>query len=243
MIVLTGTTSEGTTADSLPNNILNIPLSERPREKMCNYGSEALRDAELLAILLSTGIQGKNAIEVGKEILNEYDGLLGLLDADLESLQRINGLGPAKACKLMASIELGRRWASARRSVTHKVGSPADVAKFLGGSFAFLDKEHFKVLYLDVKNQIVHEETVSVGTLSSSLVHPREVFKPAIKKSAHGLIVAHNHPSGDTTPSEDDIVTTKRLQEAGEIIGIKLIDHLIFGHGSFISLKEKGYLE
>ena len=242
MIALIGEELLTDKAGSAPK-LLDMPAEQRPREKMLTHGPEALPDAELVAILLATGMHGKNVIELSSEILANHQGLLGMLEADIESLQRINGLGQAKACTLMAAIELGRRWASAKRGHLQKVGSPADVAKFLGGSFAFLDKEHFKVLYLDVKNQIIHEETVSVGTLSSSLVHPREVFKPAIKRSAYGLIAAHNHPSGDTSPSDDDLVTTKRLQEAGEIVGIKLIDHLIFGRGNFISLREKGYMD
>ncbi len=243
MIVLTGKISEAVLTEDYSCRILNMPLEQRPREKMQEFGPEQLPDEELLAILLATGIKGKNVIDVSREILQDCGGLSGLLDVDIDYLKAIKGLGSAKACTLMAAIELGRRWAVSPRKRLSKVGSPADVARFLGGTFAFLDREHFKALHLDVKNQIIHEETVSVGTLSSSLVHPREVFKSAIKRSAHGLIVAHNHPSGDTSPSEDDIVTTKRLKEAGDVIGIKLLDHLIFGHGSFISLREKGYLD
>jgi DNA repair protein RadC len=218
--------------------IKDLPKHEMPREKLIEKGVENLRDVELMAILLRTGIEGKNVLKVSAEILSKFPKKK-LLSLDFEKLSKIKGIGPGKACLLLAAFELTKRALEVEDNNLPTINSAKDAVAQLQ-ELRTAKKEHFVVLYLNARNQLVHKETVSVGTLNANLVHPREVFKPAIDCLAASVIIAHNHPSGDPEPSEDDIEITKRLQETGKILGIELLDHVIMAGNDFASLKEKG---
>lgn len=218
--------------------IKDLPKIERPREKLEKYGPEKLSNSELLAILLGTGTKGANVVELSNKILKKFSAD-GLPKAMLKDLKSTFGLGTAKASEIVACFELGRRLLQDKKSVL--ILSPKDVweeLKDIRGN----KKEHFVIFFLDTRNQEIKRETISVGSLNANLVHPREVFEPAIKHLASHVIVAHNHPSGNTDPSEEDIELTKRLSEAGSLLGIELVDHVIVGHSGFTSFKERGLL-
>jgi DNA repair protein RadC len=220
----------------------DIPREDRPRERMMIDGAEALSDAELLAILLRTGTRNESAVNLANRILRECGGLRQLVDMSIAELINIRGVGPAKAVQLRAGIELGRRLARRAASDRPAIRKPEDAAKLVMEDLRSELKEHFVCLFLNTKNQVLARETLSVGTLNASLVHPREVFRAAIKRGSASIICLHNHPSGDPTPSPEDIALTRRLQEAGALIGIDVLDHIVIGDGRFISLKEQGYL-
>ncbi|CAG5092421.1 DNA repair protein RadC [Thermobacillus xylanilyticus] len=220
----------------------DIPREDRPRERMMIDGAEALSDAELLAILLRTGTRNESAVNLANRILRECGGLRQLVDMSIAELTNIRGVGPAKAVQLRAGIELGRRLARRAASDRPAIRKPEDAAKLVMEDLRSELKEHFVCLFLNTKNQVLARETLSVGTLNASLVHPREVFRAAIKRGSASIICLHNHPSGDPTPSPEDIALTRRLQEAGALIGIDVLDHIVIGDGRFISLKEQGYL-
>ena len=222
--------------------IKDLPLEERPRERLVQFGPEHLSNAELIAIILRTGSANRSAIDLGKELLANYKDLRGIAKASLAELADQTGIGQAKAVQLKAAFELGRRVLTSNPFQLPSIRKPDDAYDLLKASFQDLDREHFKVVHLNTKNQVLKVETTAVGILSSSPVHPREVFKEAVKMSSAGLILAHNHPSGDPTPSQDDLLLTKRLYEAGEILGIRIIDHLILGDNRYLSLKECGHL-
>ncbi|HEX7057899.1 MAG TPA: DNA repair protein RadC [Bacilli bacterium] len=226
-----------------PNLTLrDVPIEERPRERMLQFGAQALSNAELLAILLRTGTYSESAVTLANRILMEAGGLRNLVEMSPDQLVSIKGVGTAKAVQVKASIELGRRLARTVRNDMVAVRSPHDVAQFIMEDLRYLQQEHFICLFLNTKNHIIGQETLSIGSLNSTIVHPREVFRAAIKRSSASIICAHNHPSGDPTPSQEDIRLTKRLMEAGELIGIDVLDHLIIGDGHFISLKEQGLM-
>ncbi|WP_127529715.1 RadC family protein [Paenibacillus kobensis] len=220
----------------------DVPREERPRERMMVHGAEALSHAELLAILLRTGTSRESVVELAASILKECGGLRYLADMSVEQLMGVHGVGPAKALQLKAGIELGRRMAAARFGDRPVIKRPQDAADLVMDELRYQSVEHFMCLFLNTKNQVVARETLSVGTLNASLVHPREVFREAIKRSSASIICAHNHPSGDPAPSPEDITLTQRLREAGTLIGIEVLDHLIIGDGKFVSLKERGLL-
>ncbi|KHL94708.1 DNA repair protein RadC [Paenibacillus sp. LMG 31459] len=220
----------------------DLPHEERPRERMMHYGAESLSQAELLAILLRTGAQSESAIHIAQRLLGITGGLRGLADLSIEELTTIKGIGPAKAVQLKAGIELGRRMANSRLTEPVIIRSPQDAAEILTEQLRYLQKEHFICLFLNTKNHVIAQETLSMGSLNASIVHPREVFRAAMKCSSAAIICAHNHPSGDPTPSPEDISLTSRLMQAGEIVGIDVLDHLVIGDSSFVSLKEKGYM-
>lgn len=214
--------------------------SQRPREKMVLYGSQALTDSELLAILLKTGTRNRSAIEVADTILNHgAEGLRNIADMSLEELQSFEGIGLAKACQIKAAVELGRRIAQSRIIDKGRVTAIGDVLDMFMEEMRYEKKELFKALLLDSKGGILSKETISVGDLSSSIVHPRETFKSAVRRSAASVLFVHNHPSGDPTPSKEDIIVTRRLVEAGDILGITVLDHVVIGDGTYVSLKEK----
>lgn len=214
--------------------------SQRPREKMVLYGSQALTDSELLAILLKTGTRNRSAIEVADIILNHgAEGLRNIADMSLEELQSFEGVGLAKACQIKATVELGRRIAQSRIIDKGRVTAIGDVLDMFMEEMRYEKKELFKALLLDSKGGILAKETVSIGDLSSSIVHPRETFKSAVRRSAASVLFVHNHPSGDPTPSKEDIIVTRRLVEAGDILGITVLDHVVIGDGTYVSLKEK----
>lgn len=224
----------------------DLPLSERPYEKLEQFGSEMLSDAELLAIIIKTGNKNETSVMLAQRLLKQEDGSRGLSilhDVSLEQLKSIKGIGRVKAIQLKALSELSKRMASVssmdRRFV---VKSPEDVVKLLMEEMRYLKKEVFKLVMLNTKNHVIKRANISVGSLSASIVHPREVFSEAIKTGCSGVIFVHNHPSGDPEPSSEDIETTNRLVSAGNILGIKVLDHIIIGDGRFISLKEKGLI-
>ncbi|MCG7386524.1 DNA repair protein RadC [Paenibacillus sp. ACRRY] len=218
----------------------DIPHEERPRERMMEYGAGALSHAELLAILLRTGTRQESAVHMAQRILTEAGGIRSLMDMSLNELTAMKGIGMAKAVQLKAGIELGHRIAKSRRVQSPSIRTPRDAADILLEQLRYLQKEHFVCLFLNSKNHIIAQETLSMGSLNASIVHPREVFRAAIKCSSASIVCAHNHPSGDPTPSPEDIQITKRLIEAGSIVGIDVLDHIIIGDGTYVSLKEKG---
>ena len=222
--------------------IRDLPFEERPRERLLSEGATFLSNAELLAILLRTGSRGQSALGLAQMILQQTQGLKLLNEITVEELMSIHGIGESKAIQILASIELGKRIAKAKHVKLDPILSPSDCVSFLSAEMKHLTQEHFVVLFLDTKNYIIGKKTIFIGSLNKAIVHPREVFKEAIKRSSASVICAHNHPSGDPTPSQQDIQLTHRLYEAGELIGIKLLDHLIIGDEQFTSLKEKGYL-
>jgi DNA repair protein RadC len=226
------------------HNILlrDVPSDERPRERMQQFGAQALSNAELMAIILRTGTFAESAVRLAQKVLLEAGSLRNLVDMSMDQLKTIKGIGSAKAMQIQASIELGRRLARTSMADTVTIRSPQDVAAYLMEDLRYLQKEHFVVLFLNTKNHVVAQETLSMGSLNASIVHPREVFRAAIKRSSASIICVHNHPSGDPTPSPEDIAMTSRLVEAGQIIGIEVLDHIILGDQNFVSLKEKGFM-
>lgn len=217
--------------------IKNLPKCERPRERLAHYGPDKLSKSELLAILLGTGTKGVNAVELASRIVKKFGDKLA--EADFKTLKSTFGLGPAKAAEIIAALELGKRLLKGKQ--TTLVLSPKDVWENLK-DIRDNKKEHFVVFYLNTRNQAIQREIISVGTLNANLVHPREVFELAVKHLAAQIIVAHNHPSGNPEPSEDDLAITKRLIEAGKLLGIQLLDHVIVAQKDFISLKEMGLI-
>jgi DNA repair protein RadC len=181
-------------------------------------------------------------LQLAQRLLIRFEGLHLLKDATLEELTKIEGIGEAKAIQILAAIELGRRIGNIAQQERYVIRSPEDGARYLMEEMRFLTQEHFVCLYLNTKNQVIHKQTVFIGSLNASIVHPREIFKEGLKRSAASIICFHNHPSGDPTPSREDIDVTKRLKECGKILGIELLDHIIIGDRKYISLKEKGYL-
>ncbi|UXH46864.1 DNA repair protein RadC [Rossellomorea vietnamensis] len=222
--------------------IRDFPQDERPRERMIQSGAASLSNQELLAILLRTGTKSESVLQLSNRLLNQFDGLNLLKDASLEEITKTKGIGLAKAVQIMAAVEFGRRISNLTFDDRYSIRSPEDGANYVMNDMRFLAQEHFVCLYLNTKNQVLHKQTIFIGSLNASIVHPREVFKEAFRRSAASIICIHNHPSGDPTPSREDIEVTKRLVECGRIIGIDILDHLIIGEKKFISLKEKGYL-
>lgn len=221
--------------------IKHYPEELRPREKLLVLGSATLSEQELLAILLRTGTREKSALGLAQDIL-AHNGLLGLTKMSIEEFSQFKGMGLAKAAQLTAAVELGKRLSRQSLGLRPAIRKPEDIASLLMGEMAYLDREHFKVINLNTKNQVMVIDTVSIGSLNASLVHPREVFKLPIKRSAASLILAHNHPSGDVKPSQEDIKITRRLCEAGMLLGVEIIDHIIIGQNQYCSMKSEGYI-
>ncbi|WP_430540052.1 RadC family protein [Neobacillus drentensis] len=222
--------------------IHDFPQDERPRERFKTHGPQSLSNHELIAILLRTGTKDESVLQLSNRLLTHFEGLRMLKGATLEEMTEIKGIGAAKAIQILAAVEIGRRIANLNYTDRYVIRSPEDGAKYVMNDMRFLTQEHFVCLFLNTKNQVIHKQTVFIGSLNASIVHPREVFREALKRSAASIIALHNHPSGDPTPSKEDIDVTKRLVECGKIIGIDLLDHLIIGENKFVSLKEKGYL-
>lgn len=220
--------------------IKNMSDMERPREKLIMYGSESLSDAELIAILLRNGVADKSALQLAEEVVS-YDsaGIRFLRRCVPEELAQIRGIGTAKACQIIAGIELGKRVSERLENKRLVVNNPAAVAAHFMNQMKHYSKEYFKVLMLNTKIEIIAEETVAIGNLNSTVIHPREIFAKAVKNSSASIILVHNHPSGNPMPSREDINITNRLIEAGNILGIKVLDHLVIGDGVYISLKEE----
>ncbi len=222
--------------------IRDFPQDERPRERLINDGPDKLSNQELLAIILRTGTSKESVLNLSQKLLKHFEGLRMLTNATVEEITSISGIGKAKAAQIIAAMELGRRINRLTYDDRYTIRSPQDGANYVMDEMRFLSQEHFVCLYLNTKNQVLHKQTVFIGSLNASIVHPREVFKEAFKRSAASVICAHNHPSGDPTPSREDIEVTKRLTECGKMLGIELLDHLIIGDQKYVSLKEKGYV-
>jgi DNA repair protein RadC len=221
--------------------IRDLPTEERPRERLKAFGPSALSNTELLAILLRTGVTGESVMSVASRVLRRFQGLAGLARASYSELCSEHGISEAKACQLLAALELGRRYSSLQPEETARISSPRDVANLLMGEMSFLRQEHLRVLVLNTKNQVQGVSQVYIGNVNSAMVRVAEIFKPAITQNCPNVIVVHNHPSGDPTPSADDIAITRQLAGAGKLLDIELLDHVIIGSGNqFFSLKEKG---
>jgi DNA repair protein RadC len=226
--------------------IREMPQEERPREKLAAQGPAALTNPELIAILLRTGVIGTNAIEVARELLERYGSLRGLSRCSVDELSKIRGVGFAKAVQLVAAFGLGQRLARETLS-NQKIDSPELVNELVGAEMRMLRKESLRVILLDTRYHLIRIQEVSTGSVNESIAHPREIFHPAVASSAYAVIVVHNHPSGDTSPSQADHSLTRRLAEAAELLQIKLLDHIIIGapvngSGGYFSFKEAGVL-
>lgn len=219
--------------------VKELPEDVRPRERILKAGPEYLSSAELLAIILRTGNKKETAIDIANRILHQCGGLKGLATISVKELEGFKGIGAAKIAQIRAAIELGSRIYKEKSLDRPVIKCPLDVLNLVM-EMQFLDREHFRVMYLTTKNHVLGIDNISIGSLNSSIVHPREVFKRAIEKSANAIILVHNHPSGDPEPSREDIEVTKRIVDAGEILGIGVLDHLIIGDNSYKSLKELG---
>ncbi|WP_339162552.1 DNA repair protein RadC [Siminovitchia sp. FSL W7-1587] len=222
--------------------IKDFPIEDRPRERLIQHGAASLSNQELLAILLRTGTKSKSALQLANKLLAQFDGLLWLKEAALEEIMGIKGIGKVKAVQIAAAIELGRRIGNLTYDDRYIIRTPEDGANYVMNDMRFLTQEHFVCLYLNTKNQVLHRQTIFIGSLNASIVHPREVFKEAFRRSAASIICFHNHPSGDPTPSREDIEVTNRLVECGKMMGIEILDHLIIGDNKYVSMKEKGFI-
>jgi len=221
------------------------PESDRPREKLLEKGPEALSDAELLAIILRVGDASshKSALDYGRELLSLFESFRKLEEASIQEICTIKGIGLAKAAQIKAALEIGKRFAQEEIKRGEQFHSSADVFNHYREQLGGLKKEEFHVLLLDAKNRKLRDVRVSEGSLTSSLVHPREVFNPVIRESAAAVILVHNHPSGDPLPSQEDLHITRRLREIGEVMGVRVLDHIIIGRGKYVSFVDDGYWE
>ncbi|KAA3648078.1 MAG: JAB domain-containing protein [Chloroflexi bacterium] len=219
--------------------ITDLHSSERPRERLLQLGPQALNTAELLAILLRVGVKGENAVQVGQRLLNTFGGLSGLQQAPVEEVQAQHGLGEAKAAAIKAAIELGRRLSLEAPEERPVISSPADAAALVQYEMGALEQEHLRVMILNTRNQVLDIVELYHGSLNASMVRVGEVFKPAVRRNAAAILVVHNHPSGDPTPSPDDVAVTRAIIEAGKLLDIEVLDHIVIGQGSYVSLKEK----
>lgn len=222
--------------------IKELPTDERPRERLVKYGPEALSNAELLAIILRVGTAEYSAIGMAEHMLGRFKGLKGIATAGIDDLSRIKGLGTAKAAQIMAMVELGKRLAASVGESRLTIRSPQDAADLLMPELRDEPQEHFKALYLNSKTEVMKSRTITIGCLDASLITPRELFREGISCNCASVIVAHNHPSGDPSPSKQDVDVTKRLVQAGKMIGIEVIDHIIIGDGRWVSMSERRLL-
>lgn len=223
--------------------IHDLPQSERPRERLQRLGAESLSSLELLEAVLGRGISGESVMITAQRLLDQFGDIRGIAEASIEELGKVRGIGLAKSCQIKAAFELSNRWnrsSGSQQKVTVK--TPEDAYSELKGKSRGQKKEHFWAIFLDTRNQIIKTVEISVGSLDTSIVHPRELFKEAISASASSVIVAHNHPSGNPEASQDDIKLSRRLKETGDLVGIEMVDHIIIGDGKYISLKREGLL-
>ena len=220
--------------------IMDLDSSERPRERLARLGPQALSQAELLAILLRTGVPGENAVQVGQRLLQTFGGLSGLHRASVDELCAQHGLKEAKATQIKAAIELGRRMMLEAPDEKPAIHSPADAAALVQYEMSALEQEELRVLLLDTRNRVQDIVTVYRGSLNSSQVRVGELFRAAIRRNAAAIIVVHNHPSGDPAPSPDDIAVTRAIVQSGKLLDVEVLDHLVIGHGRYVSLKERG---
>lgn len=225
-------------------SVKNWPEEERPRERLLRYGPGALSDAQLLAILIGSGEGGRSAVDVGRELMARFGSLSALEQAGVQELRAVRGIGPARAAELKAALELGRRFQGLSAAGEDRAAfcSSGSVARYYRSKLKDLKKEQFQCVLLDTKNRLIREELVSIGSLTASIVHPRDTFKAAVRESAAAVIFVHNHPSGDTRPSQEDILLTRRLAQAGDLLGIRVLDHIIVGDREYYSFRDSGLL-
>ena len=215
-----------------------LPREIRPRERLATRGPQVLSDAEVLGVLLGAGRGVADSLELGNRVLVQTGGLSGLVGSSIEELAEIDGIGSSKGARLLAAVEIGRRLAVLPPSTRPRIAGPEDVLA-VAADMRHLDKEHFRALVLNVKHQLLRTVDISIGSLTTSVVHPRELFRAAIRHNGAALVAVHNHPSGDVTPSVADVELTRRLAKAGQLLGIELLDHVILGDGRFLSLKQQ----
>lgn len=220
--------------------ITDMAIEERPRERLEHLGAGALAHSELLAILLRVGVTGENAVQVGQRLLQVFGGIAGLQRAPFEELCNQHGIGMAKAAQIKAAIELGHRLSIISPEERPTVNSPADAAALVSFEMSALEQEHLRVILLDTRNRVQEIVEIYIGSVNSSQIHVGEVFKPAIRRNTPALIVVHNHPSGDPTPSPDDLAVTRAIVQAGKLLDVEVLDHMIIGQGRWISMKERG---
>ncbi len=220
--------------------IHDLPEDSRPRERLKRLGAQSLSDPELLAIVLRSGTPGTNVIDMSTQLIRQYQGLPAMAQASIEDLCSHHGVGEAKAAQILAAIEIGRRIILAAPEARPQVRSANDVAQLLMAELAYADQEHVKVVLIDTRNYVISMPTIYKGSLNTAHIRIGELFKEAIRRNAAALIVAHNHPSGDPTPSPEDITLTRQIVDAGKLLNIQVLDHLVLGHQRWVSLKEKG---
>jgi DNA repair protein RadC len=220
--------------------ITDLHQTDRPRERLAALGPQALSNAELIAILVRTGVPGENAVQVGQRLLQTFGGVSGLHRASIQDLRGQHGLGEAKAAQIKAAIELGRRMTLESPEERPTINSPADAAALLQYEMSALEQEQLRVIVLDIRNRVLEVADVYHGSVNSAQVRVGEIFKQAVRRNAPSLIVVHNHPSGDPTPSPDDVVVTRAMVQAGRLLDVDVLDHIIIGHGRWASMKERG---
>jgi DNA repair protein RadC len=220
--------------------VKDLPEEERPRERMRIAGPSALSTSELIAIILRVGVTGESVISLASRLLSTYKGLNGLSRAEFSQLQKEHGMGPAKTAQLLAALELGRRLMAEPPEERYQIRAPGDAGILLLPMLGHQEQENFIVLYLDTRNRVVDQETLYKGSLNTSLVRISEVFRGAVRRNCASVIVAHNHPSGDPAPSPEDIALTRRLVEAGKLLEVNVLDHLVVGQNRYVSLRERG---
>lgn len=220
--------------------IKELPPTEQPRERLRDQGAAALSDAELLAILLRVGVAGTNVVLLAQQLLVERGGWAGLQRADYHDLCKRHGMGEAKTAALKAALEIGRRLVLTQHEQRFQIKSPTDAAQLLMIEMGHLDQEHLRTVLLDTKNRVQAVSTVYIGSLNSSMIRVGEVFKEAIRLNSAALIVAHNHPSGDPTPSPEDVFVTRQIVDAGKLLDVEVLDHLVIAQGRFVSMRERG---
>jgi len=220
--------------------IADLPQADRPRERLLRYGAAALSNSELLAIILRVGGAGQNVIRLSETVLARFDGLAGLSRAGVGDLTQVKGIGEAKVAQIKSALELGRRLLISAPDERLQIRSPADAANLLMLEMGLLEQEHLRVILLDTRNRVLTVTTVYKGSLNSSMIRVGELFREAIRRNSAAVIIAHNHPSGDPTPSPEDVAVTKQVVQAGKLLDIDVLDHLVIGQGRFVSLKERG---
>ncbi|CUS02697.2 conserved protein of unknown function [Candidatus Promineifilum breve] len=229
-----------------PQTILYVPMIrdmaeyDRPRERLIKVGAEVLSTAELLAIVLRNGSQGENVLRLAERLLAQFDNLPGLARATITELTEAHGVGPAKAAEIKAAMELGRRLVAASPEERPHVSTPDDAFHLLKSEMMFLDQEHLRLILLDTRNRVLRTPTIYVGSLNTSVIRVGELFRAAIRENAAAFIIAHNHPSGDPSPSPEDINVTRQIVQAGKLLDVDVLDHIVIGRNRYVSLKQRG---
>lgn len=213
---------------------------DRPRERLLKVGERAVSTAELLAIILRSGVPGENVLRLAERLLTTFKDLPGLAKASIAELTQVKGVGPAKAVEIKAALEIGRRLLTTAPEEKPRITSPADAANLLMSEMSFLDREHLRLILMDTRNRVLGTPTIYIGSLNTSVIRIGELFRAAIKENAAAFIVAHNHPSGDPSPSPEDVSVTRQIVQAGSLLNIDVLDHIVIGHNRFVSLKERG---